>query len=63
MGKKTIIIQNVNKFFEEEQILKNINAEFEEGKIYGIVGMNGSGKQFFLSVSVVFFILHREAYG
>ena len=32
MGKKTIIIQNVNKFFEEEQILKNINAEFEEGK-------------------------------
>lgn len=44
MGKKTIIIQNVNKFFEEEQILKNINAEFEEGKIYGIVGMNGSGK-------------------
>lgn len=44
MGKKTIVIQNVNKFFEEEQILKNINAEFEEGKIYGIVGMNGSGK-------------------
>lgn len=38
MGKKTIIIQNVNKFFEEEQILKNIwncrNERFRENSSF-----------------------------
>ena len=32
MGKKTIIIQNVNKFFEEEQILKNIMQNLKKEK-------------------------------
>ncbi len=34
----------------EQQVLKNVNAEFEEGKMYAIVGESGSGKTTFLSL-------------
>lgn len=37
-------VEDVNKSFKNEQVLKNINVRFECGKIYGIVGKNGSGK-------------------
>lgn len=39
-----LIIKNVNKKIKDKQILSDINLEFESGKIYGIVGKNGSGK-------------------
>lgn len=39
-----ISLQHVYKSFDEEEILHDINHEFEEGKIHGIVGNNGSGK-------------------
>ena len=39
-----IEIKNVTKILDENVILKNINATFTSGKIYGIVGKNGSGK-------------------
>lgn len=39
-----ISIQNVYKSFDEEEVLHGITHEFEEGKIHGIVGNNGSGK-------------------
>ena len=42
---ETIIeIKEFNKFFGNLQVLKDINMELEKGKIYGIVGRNGSGK-------------------
>ena len=42
---ETVIkIKNVTKRFKEVEVLKNISAEFEKGKIHGIVGRNGSGK-------------------
>ena len=44
MGNAAIEIQGITKYFGEEMILKNIAHTFEEGKIHGIVGMNGSGK-------------------
>lgn len=34
----------------EQQVLKNVNAEFKEGKMYAIVGESGSGKTTFLSL-------------
>lgn len=37
-------MENVCKKFNKETVLKNINADFQNGKIYGIVGKNGSGK-------------------
>lgn len=39
-----IEVQNVNKFFGEEHVLKDVSHTFEKGKIHGIVGNNGSGK-------------------
>lgn len=35
---------NLSKSFGEERILKGISHSFEEGKIHGIIGFNGSGK-------------------
>lgn len=35
---------NVSKTIKSSQILKRVNLRFESGKIYGIVGRNGSGK-------------------
>ncbi|GHT86148.1 multidrug ABC transporter ATP-binding protein [Bacteroidia bacterium] len=39
-----ISVQNVTKKFGEETVLHGVSREFEEGKIHGIVGNNGSGK-------------------
>ncbi|NLJ41373.1 MAG: ABC transporter ATP-binding protein [Clostridiales bacterium] len=39
-----IIVSHVYKSFDEEEVLHDVNHEFEEGKIHGIVGNNGSGK-------------------
>lgn len=39
-----IEVNNVCKNFKEDKILKNININLEKGKIYGLVGRNGSGK-------------------
>ena len=40
----TISVQHVSKKFGEDEVLKDVTREFEEGKIHGIVGNNGSGK-------------------
>ena len=39
-----ISVQNVIKKFGEETVLKSVSHDFEEGRIHGIVGNNGSGK-------------------
>ena len=39
-----IEIKNVSKYFGERQVLKNINTQFEEGKVNLIIGRSGSGK-------------------
>lgn len=39
-----IEVQNVVKRFRDQVVLKNVSISFEEGKIHGIVGRNGSGK-------------------
>jgi len=42
--KSIIKLENLSKSFGEDLVLKSVNREFEEGKIHGIVGNNGSGK-------------------
>lgn len=37
-------IENVNLTLSKQHILKDINMQLEPGKIYGVVGKNGSGK-------------------
>lgn len=39
-----IEIENLCKSFGEVQVLKDISMTLKEGKIYGLVGRNGSGK-------------------
>lgn len=39
-----ISVQNVTKRFGEDTVLCDVSHDFEEGKIHGIVGNNGSGK-------------------
>ena len=42
--KSIIKVENVVKKFGADMVLNNISIEFESGKIYGILGRNGSGK-------------------
>ncbi|WP_300276607.1 methionine ABC transporter ATP-binding protein [Peptacetobacter sp.] len=39
-----ISVNNVNKYFGEKQVLKNVNIEINEGEIFGIIGHSGAGK-------------------
>ncbi len=45
-----IKVNNLSKEFKKIKVLKNINIEFEVGKIYGLYGRNGSGKSVFLKI-------------
>ena len=44
MSDPIIKVINVTKRFGEEEALHCVNFDFERGKIYGIIGRNGSGK-------------------
>ena len=37
-------IKNITKSFRKEEVLKDISYTFIDKMIYGIVGINGSGK-------------------
>jgi phospholipid/cholesterol/gamma-HCH transport system ATP-binding protein len=39
-----IVIENLYKQFGDTEVLKNINTEFEDGKVNLIIGRSGSGK-------------------
>ena len=45
-----IVVKNLTKKFKDIMILDNINIEFDKGKIYGLVGKNGSGKTVLLKM-------------
>lgn len=42
--KSEVKLSNVTKSFRKERVLKGITHSFEQGKIHGIMGFNGSGK-------------------
>ena len=39
-----LIIENLNKSYEDKKVLEDIDFTFEQGKIYGLIGRNGAGK-------------------
>lgn len=43
-----IRVEHLKKQIGEQIILEDVNVEFEDGKIYGLMGRNGSGKTVFL---------------
>lgn len=45
-----IELDNVSKNFENQTVLENVNLKLESGKIYGLVGRNGSGKSVLLKI-------------
>ena len=42
-------IKKLTKNYGKKEVLKDINFTFEEGKIYGLIGRNGSGKTTFFN--------------
>ncbi len=50
-----IDVKNVSKKFGDVTILRNINISFTNGKIYGLIGRNGSGKSVFLKMLCGFY--------
>ena len=42
--KDGIIVEHVYKSFGKEKVLEDVNLMIEKGKIFGVVGNNGSGK-------------------
>lgn len=50
-----IEVVNLAKEFKNNLVLHSINVEFNEGKIYGLIGKNGSGKSVFLKVLCGFY--------
>ncbi len=38
------VIEHLSKSFEKKEVLRDIDFNFEEGKIYGLLGRNGAGK-------------------
>lgn len=50
-----IEVKNVSKRFKDELVLKDVNYTFETGKIYGLIGKNGSGKSVFLKMICGFY--------
>lgn len=43
-----VTIENVSKTIKGKQVLCEVNTGFERGRIYGVVGPNGSGKTMLL---------------
>lgn len=39
-----ITVENVSKYFKETVALRQVTVSFEQGKIHGLIGRNGSGK-------------------
>ena len=44
-----LVVKNLKKSFGKKEVLKDINFEFEKGKIYGLLGRNGAGKTTFFN--------------
>ena len=50
-----IVIKNLTKKFKENTVIDDVNISFESGKIYGLIGKNGSGKSLFLKLLCGFY--------
>ena len=45
-----IIVDHISKSFGDAQVVKNVNLTMDDGKIYGLVGRNGSGKTVLMKI-------------
>lgn len=47
---KRLTAQGIRKAYGGKDVLRDVNLELEEGKIYGLIGRNGAGKTTLLSI-------------
>ena len=50
-----IVFSNVTKKFKDITVLRDVNITFNSGKVYVLVGQNGSGKSIFLKMLCGFY--------
>ncbi|MCI1983093.1 MAG: ATP-binding cassette domain-containing protein [Oscillospiraceae bacterium] len=48
MDDYVVSVKNVSKRFGDQDVLKHVSVDLERGKIYGLIGRNGSGKTMLL---------------
>lgn len=41
-----LVVKNLKKKFDKKEVLKGLNFEFKQGKIYGLLGRNGARKNY-----------------
>ena len=49
-----VSVENLTKKFKEETVIENVNLHMEKGKIYGLVGHNGTAINLLLNFIAVF---------
>ncbi len=47
---KAIFIQDLEKKYDDKIVLKNLNLEVPEGRIFGLIGPNGAGKSTLIGI-------------
>lgn len=52
--KKMIEINNLNKKFQKNEVLKNLNIKIEKGESAVIIGRSGTGKSVLLKMFIGF---------
>lgn len=50
MANTIICFKDIGKYYDDEQVLKNVNFEIEEGKFYTLLGPSGCGKTTILRI-------------
>ena len=58
-----IEIRKLTKKYNDTVVLNDINASFEKGLIYGLIGRNGSGKTMLYAVFAGSFPLMKDRFG
>lgn len=48
--KYSVVLKNVSKFYDDEEVLKSIDLELEKGKFYTLLGPSGCGKTTILNL-------------
>jgi ABC-2 type transport system ATP-binding protein len=43
-----LFLKDIRKSFDNKEVLKGSSFHFEKGKIYGLLGRNGAGKNIYL---------------
>ena len=43
-------VKNLSKNFDGNYVLRGIHLKIDDGKVYGLIGANGSGKSTFMNI-------------